>query len=252
MQNICRELTDGTRCVYAWWLDMHTRIDILLHAPGEEAKLIAAAERIKSLVSKLEQIGNKFDSKSELYSLNHAPSRPVRVSAMLYDMVSRCIELNRLTEGLFDVTVGSSDFTPGTPTPISLCASDSTIDFGGRQTSIDLSGFIKGYALDRIRLLLRDGGVPDALVSLGNSSVMTMGRVTSPVTEACLTTSGNDTPSRSHIINPLTGERIKGKRAISVVTAGGAEGEALAKALFIASPECAPALLQKFSATLKI
>ena len=45
------------------------------------------------------------------------------------------------------------------------------------------------------------------------------------IENSVLTTSGNDSSERIHIMNPLTGEYIRGKRRVEVVTAGGAEGE---------------------------
>ena len=52
----------------------------------------------------------------------------------------------------------------------------------------------------------------------------------------CLTTSGNDTAGRTHIVCPQTGVAVAGVRQVSVVTESGAWGEICSTALF-ASPE---------------
>ena len=50
----------------------------------------------------------------------------------------------------------------------------------------------------------------------------------------CLTTSGNDSHERKHIIDPQTGKLIEGKREVAVVTANGTVGEVLSTSLFVA------------------
>ena len=53
----------------------------------------------------------------------------------------------------------------------------------------------------------------------------------------CLTTSGNDSPERRHIVSPRDGKLVEGARQISVVTTSGAIGEILSTALFAADSE---------------
>lgn len=53
----------------------------------------------------------------------------------------------------------------------------------------------------------------------------------------CLTTSGNESEGRRHIISPQNGNFVEGLRQIAVVTKNGAVGEILSTALFAAGPE---------------
>ena len=53
--------------------------------------------------------------------------------------------------------------------------------------------------------------------------------------DECLTTSGNNTNERKHIISPFTHSYVEGKREIAVVTESGALGEALSTGLFVAN-----------------
>jgi thiamine biosynthesis lipoprotein len=64
--------------------------------------------------------------------------------------------------------------------------------------------------------------------------------------DECLTTSGNDTPNRRHIICPDTGKYIEGLKAVSVVTSNATEGEVLSTAFFVATEEKQQKLLKKF------
>ena len=99
---------------------------------------------------------------------------------------------------------------------------------------LDLSGILKGYALERLRLLLPTFGITDALINLGNSSILSLGQNPSDIPSGfCLTTSGNATAQRRHIRNPLTGDFITGQRQVSVTTADAIDGEILATTHFI-------------------
>ena len=66
----------------------------------------------------------------------------------------------------------------------------------------------------------------------------------------CLTTSGNDSPKRRHIISPRNGKLVEGVKQIAVVTTNGAIGEILSTSLFAADSEQREALLAKFSSVL--
>ena len=65
--------------------------------------------------------------------------------------------------------------------------------------------------------------------------------------DECLTTSGNDTDGRNHIINPLNGKSIIGKRATSVITPSGTLGEVLSTAFFIADAPTREKLMNQFN-----
>ena len=181
---------------------------------------------------------------------------------------------------------------------------------------VDLCGYIKGVAADEVAALLRSRGVTDALISLGNSSVVAMGDMRSRgsgwsvrhaadtvlmrccrhAAEGCeqhdvgreqhdvgreqhyggcephgvgsggaplasmpmpdggitlhdeaLTTSGNDSPTRCHIVNPLTGRMVTGMRQVAVVPPTAALGEALSTALFAADSQQWPRVAAYFS-----
>lgn len=234
MPHITRTLPGGHEAAYVWFAAMHTRIDILLKSDvmnGEE--LLGVASEMRELIAEIEAVGNRFDASSELYAFNLAEAGvPVPVSGRLYEMLSLCQEYNILTQGLFDVTVGSVGHNADTPRKLHAAPGRSFVKEVAGLT-VDLSGFLKGYALDALRGLLCDRGVDNALVSMGNSSIMAMGDVPGPVTDGCLTTSGNDSEQRRHIMNPLTGGYVTGKRRVEVASRGGAEGEVLSTALFL-------------------
>lgn len=110
--------------------------------------------------------------------------------------------------------------------------------------TINLSGFLKGYALETIRDILHSCSIENALINMGNSSVLALGNhpagtgwkvnfgnqsETEKTGESqsillyneCLTTSGNESEGRRHIISPQNGNFVEGLRQIAVVTRTG-------------------------------
>ena len=50
-----------------------------------------------------------------------------------------------------------------------------TVYFTRKGISLDLCGYIKGYVLDCIRKILETNHISDALINLGNSSILAIG-----------------------------------------------------------------------------
>lgn len=240
---------DNRAIFYTWFSAMHTRVDITLAGNRPEREMLVAAADMRDRILRTERIGNCFDSCSELSLVNReAATHPVAVSAELENILTDCLRYSRQTDGLFDIAAGSlsSDHI--------IIPGDGTIAFSRRGLYLNLSGFLKGYALEQLRAILDTHCFSDALISLGNSSVMARGDVNpgqgwtvafssrnpshGPVNgitlhNRCLTTSGNDRPERRHIIDPRTGRFIEGARSVSIVNDNAAEGEVLATAHFI-------------------
>jgi ApbE family protein len=195
----------------------------------------------------LEKIANFYDPASELSYVNRtAFVSPVVLSEELYSMIDLCLEYNGKTLGCFDITVHSENYNQNTIQSVHLSVEDHSIYFSQPGVAVNLSGFLKGYALETIKSILNECMIENALINMGNSSVLALGN--HPVGTGwkvnnillhneCLTTSGNDSPERRHIVSPRDGKLVEGARQISVVTTNGAIGEILSTALFAADSE---------------
>lgn len=247
MDFICRELPGCRKLVYAWFEAMHTRIDLLVwdDLASVEAimQLCHAAERE---TARLEQMGSCFIPESEVSMINMTPvgEEATGISEEMSDIFSRCVAYNKSSAGYFDVTAIS-----GRPT----CTSDNlelkngTVIRRQDDVRVNLSGFLKGYALDRVAGIFSEADIHNALISFGTSSVYALGNHPSGegwivetvsgetycLKDSCLTTSGNADEHRKHIINPLTGIVIEGKGMVSVVTPNAEEGEVQSTVQFI-------------------
>ena len=234
----------------------------MLVAQLDEQAFMAVVSDIRQALDYVEGLANCFDERSQLAKVNReAAAHPVVVDEELMIMLRMCKEYHRLTDGLFDIAFDSS---PDSERPAidSLMVGDlGDMRFLRDGLRLNLSGFLKGYALENIRHLLGEHGIADALVSLGRSSIMALGdhfalgsgwTVTAGEEQVtlhneCLTTSGNDTPERRHIIHPQTGQYAEGRRAVSVVTANGIEGEVLSTSLFLADDVQRQQLMERFA-----
>lgn len=226
---------------YAWFTALHTRIDLLLLGASTEAEFEAAEEAVCAELAAIAQMGNRFDPDSELsraVAAGRASGGSPRLSPPLFALLSRCLRAHRETDGLFDITINSPSFTPGRIQSVELIPEDDSGRLRLHRSDIilDLSGILKGYALERLRHLLPTFNITNALVNLGNSSILSLGHNPSDIPPGyCLTTSGNATATRRHIINPLTGHPVTGQREVSVTTPDGIDGEILSTVSFIRS-----------------
>lgn len=222
------------------------------------------------MLYRIEKTVNYYDSESELSQVNRIASiQPVSISRLLYTMISFCLKHHEETLGCFDITINSDNYNQDTIHSICLSAEENTLFFRKKGITIDLSGFAKGHALEKIREILQVHRIENALINMGNSSVLAMGNhphgkgwkvdfgnqaniaesIQNPTLflhDECLTTSGNDTPTRKHIVSPHSGNLIDGVKQVAVVTDDGAVGEILSTCLFVANQEQRDILIKRF------
>lgn len=300
IQHVYRSSHEGDGLFYAWFLSMHTRVDIILCSRKSEEELLLTVNHIYDVLCQLEKTANYYDPTSELAYVNRtAATSPVVLSEELYAMIDLCLEYNIKTLGCFDITVLSNNYDRNTIHSVQLSAEERSVFFRQPGVTLNLSGFLKGYALEKIKSILKESMIENALINMGNSSVLALGNhpmgkgwkinfgwaanastnastnvatnatadtATTAATDAsanadnpqsillyneCLTTSGNESSQRKHIISPRSGEFVEGARQIAVVTADGSIGEILSTGLFAADDEQREALLAEFSPFLK-
>ena len=268
MQHL-EKLIGDNKLLYAWFSAMYTRVDILLVSEITGHNLKEIADRIKFEVEKVEAIANRFDEHSEISRINNsAYLKPCLVTDEMYKIIDECLLYTSKTLGFFDITVNSlNKFTGGTSN-IVLDNSTQSIRFLHADVKLDLSGYIKGYVLGTIRNILFEENILNALINMGNSSILAVGnhphgkgwKVGIPDAESvnefilfnqCLTTSGNKEQTKWPIQKPQTGETIVDQSTLSVITYDPALGEVLSKALFIATSEEKEMILKNFDEKIK-
>jgi thiamine biosynthesis lipoprotein len=165
---------------------MGTLFTITLYAP-DESKAREASEAAFARTAALERMMTDYDPESELMQLCQKPvGQPVRVSDELFEVLQKGRRLAELTDGAFDVTIGPvvrlwrrARRTETLPSPemlakaraavghqkLRLDPAAKTVTLTAPNMQLDLGGIAKGYAADQALNVLRNHGLPRALVA---------------------------------------------------------------------------------------
>ena len=129
--------------LYAWFGAMHTRVDAALISTESEDVLLETVAETRKRINSIETAANCFDAQSELSAVNRmAAERIMPVSRELESILRECLRYNVMTDGLFDITVGSDGYDNRMVRDIIL-PGDGTVVFRRRGLYINLSGFLK-------------------------------------------------------------------------------------------------------------
>ena len=229
-------------------------------------------------LNRLEQELSRFTENSDISRINKlAPMQSVRIGLAAFECLEICNTLYTDTNGAFDITMGSlvswwlqEDETLHKPSKneqhstliysgldqLELDASQHTVQCLTTDVQIDLGGFGKGYALDKMAELLHDWSIETALIHGGSSSVLALeappGTSGWPLTLSNpgnrkqilahlylqnRAISGSGLLKGKHIINPHTRKPAEGKRAAWALTHSAATSDALSTAFMVMTPE---------------
>ncbi len=162
-----------------------------------------AADAAFDEVQRIDQLLSNYKPDSELSQVNRrAAQAPMKVSAELFELLARCLEYSRESEGAFDITVGplmkiwgfykgsgrlphravvQAALTKTGYRRVHLDRAAQTVWFDRTGVELDPGGIGKGYAVDRMVEILKKKGVAAALVAGSGSSIYGLG---APPTEA--------------------------------------------------------------------
>lgn len=144
------------------------------------------------LCEKYELIFSQTNENSELYRLNHSLKPSVTVSDELFKVLSISKEYNTITDGAFNILIGSlsslwnfkNKTIPENSTVLkelnSLKMADynlynNSVIFNGYKNEfpeITLGGIAKGYIADRLKEFLITGNVTSAIINLGGNILL--------------------------------------------------------------------------------
>lgn len=164
---------------------------------GDRYALDATIEEAFEEVRRLDEVMSNYREDSEWSRINRLAARePVPVSQETFDLLGRCLDFSRASEGSFDITVGPLmkvwGFYKGTGRVphraeirdamarvgwqnIQLDGKNRTVRFLRAGLNIDPGGIGKGYAVDRMAGILKKGGVSSGIISAGRSSIYAIG-----------------------------------------------------------------------------
>jgi len=173
---------------------MNTRCDVVL--PGlDYNKADQVYHKIKLEINRIEKKLSRFIPESEISIINkQAFKKPVILDEELFDILNTCKKYSELTEGAFDITLRplmnfwkekKEDYYPGNEFPqliesvgmkhIHIDKNKKSISFDNELIEIDLGGFGKGYAMEKIDELLCEHHIEHAFISFGESTILARG-----------------------------------------------------------------------------
>ena len=235
--------------------------------------------RCKHETDRIERKISRFNSQSDLSRLNKAAfEKYALVDEEFFDILLACEEAWKITRGAFDPAAKASDagravssgmepviMNPKAPSgmeTVQLNRENRTVRFTSPDTSIDLGGFGKGYALEKIKEYLEAVSLSSAFLSFGGSSVLTLGEHPAggawkigiqdylnpseslfefQASDGSVSTSGNfymkddgELIPHVHIIDPKTGELQQDKKTMSVQSDSPLLSEIMSTALLVA------------------
>jgi FAD:protein FMN transferase len=251
--------------VYDARVMLGTVIEIKVIDPDPQ-KAKQALENSFGEISRIEKLMSHFDPNSALSQLNR---RGYSEDKELYALISKSVEISKITDGGFDVTVGPLmnlwDFKAQTPqVPAAQQINHTLKNIGYKYINIDsnknrimikkgididLGGIAKGYATDQaIAVLVNAGGDIRAIgnkewhIGLKNPrgndilaaiTVKNKAVVTSGDYERYFIKEGK---RYHHILNPNTGYPADLCQSVTVIAPTATAAVALAKGIFVAGP----------------
>lgn len=211
-----------------------------------------------SCLDRLDKMLNRFDAASEVSALNTGRAYTgLEISSSLWNVLVSCEDYYRKTRGMFDVTINGFSRVSLSGGRVSVSEDDVAFDFGG---------FAKGYALENIKGILLRGGVENAFVDFGGSSILAIGRhpygdcwkvsLAEPFSrkplyefklrDEALSVSGNSVGYIGHIINPLSGEKNCKRMVCAVVSGNPVEAEVLSTTVMASDGRLDEDIMQNF------
>ena len=259
---------------------------IILHEDTRYAQQAAWAAFDE--LGRLEAELSRFIENSDISRINNlAANQPLQIGLAAFECLQLCARIYAETNGAFDITIGSllgcwlnEDKTMRIPSEeqlnlarqrtglqlLKLDEAEHTVQLLTDSVQIDLGGFGKGYAVDRMAELLREWSIDTALIHGGGSSVLALGgppgtkgwplTLSSPPrrfasqtrssggkqTLACLylqdqALSGSGLQKDHLFIDPHTARPVENKRAAWACAPTAATADALSTAFMVMLPD---------------
>jgi thiamine biosynthesis lipoprotein len=186
-----------------------------------------AAHAAFELADRLERELSRFLPNSDIGRINRlAAGDHIRVSPSALECLGIARHVFDLTEGAFDVSIGS-----GLPS-LDFHADDCVVRATRTGVSLDLGGIGKGYAVDLMAEVLEEWGLEAAFVHGGFSSVLALeppagdegwpltlsdpghpGRVLARLVARQTALGASGVRKGDHILDPRTNQPVSGRRA---------------------------------------
>jgi thiamine biosynthesis lipoprotein len=148
-----------------------------------------ASQAVFEEIDRLENLFTRFNPCSDIGQINNLkPGQSCAVGVETFECLKKAFFIQKQTKGAFAVHYASLVAQGGEKKsldiPLKLHRSKGRFQVtlkkqglvsGDQGISLDLGGIGKGFALDRVKNILNDWGIPDALVHGGTSTALALG-----------------------------------------------------------------------------
>jgi len=255
---------------------MATVFEILIQHEDQHYAHQAAWEAFREL-ERLEQELSRFNQNSDIGRINALSKNQSTILGLdTFECLRQCADLYEETGGAFDISIGTlmncwlnPDKTLRQPTfeeleqaqratglnQLILDETNFTVRLVGATIHLDLGGFGKGYAVDKMAELLLDWEISPFFIHGGTSSVLAVDApadsegwpisLSNPFENGALirqiklrdrAMSGSGLQKGQHIIDPRTGQPLKNQRAAWSFAPTAAICDALSTAFMLMTP----------------
>lgn len=240
-----------------------TYVDVEVKGKHKEDILLDISQEIFSKIERVESLMSFYNCDSELSYLNsNAHRHECAISNEMKDVLSQALKLSEITDGLYDITIGSELVKKGFLSDKSIRVDDdgsykdilingNKVKFN-RRIELDLGGIAKGYAVDQALLCVKDRDV-EVVINAGGDLVISdwQGKLinvkvpshnnsdlaTIEMKNIAVATSASYyfDQNKNPIISPKDKKMVSDKRSISVFASNCMLADALTKVAFLCS-----------------
>lgn len=265
---------------------MGTMFAVVVRVPdGDAAAGGAAADAALDEVWRLDRVLSHYAASSDLSQLAaHGARGPVQVDSDLYRVIEQSLEVAKLSQGRFDITVGpyvrlwrdarERGRQPDRAELVRAAACTGTnritlhppdrVALHADCMALDLGGIGKGYAVDRAIDVLRRRGIEHAVINAGSSTILAIGSAGDgegwPVAPLWGASTGGDTMrlrdmalatsvASGELIVPARREPSASTHGVTVTMPTATMADALSTALLLSTLDEGRAMLRGLPAT---
>jgi thiamine biosynthesis lipoprotein len=175
-------------------LKMDTVFQLQAYGPKANEAIEAAFARL----DEIEQMASTTIDSSDISKINQAAGKEyVKVHPEIIKMIETAVKYSKLSNGVFDITVGPLVNLWGIGTDneriptdaeiksklslvgynnISINEDDNSVKLPKEGMEIDLGGIAKGFAADEVVKIYKEYDIKGGIISLGGSSIYTVGQ----------------------------------------------------------------------------
>lgn len=241
---------DNSGTVRAATNAMGTRFEVMI-ATANRPDAAVFAERAIELIEGWHSDLSRFGHGGTVAAINRTAGGAISVDREVGGLLARCLVYAHESGGAFSVVRRGESFVP-TLAGLGVTGDGAQAGLASGETSLDLGGVAKGFALDMIRDELSEFGVAGAFIHGGTSSIMAMGEgpddapwavrldagegVAAPAVrlrDRSMSVSSQTGDRPGHIIDPRTGSPAGGRGFAACIGESAEETDAWSTALAV-------------------